>query len=269
MRGVCGVVVLLLCACRSLGDETASIGNSDSISKIDNIENIEVPDSALMFLDGVNVTQLDLNEYYSVLSRSRKKTKQGKQNATTATTEAPEEETDSEGLPLTPCKCSSGVCNCCTGYVLGLLNQKACMRITYHPGDFAFDVAMSWNDRVLYENSMSGKNPKPICISPPRLSNMKVCAKFYNVFFPGRNFHFCLAMNGQWQQLELFNMAFNCLRMGANGIAMIRPEDNGGISIPNPQGGVDAVIDHGEDDIEEYDENLVKSLFGVFEDDDR
>lgn len=57
-----------------------------------------------------------------------------------------------------------------------------------------------------------GKNPKPICINPPRLRNLKVCAKFYNIFFPGRNFHFCLAMTGQWRQFELFNMAFDCLR---------------------------------------------------------
>lgn len=61
-----------------------------------------------------------------------------------------------------------------------------------------------------------GKNPKPICISPPRLSNLKVCARFYDVYFPGRNFHFCLAMNGLWRSLQLFNMAFDCLRYGMN-----------------------------------------------------
>lgn len=53
--------------------------------------------------------------------------------------------------------------------------------------------------------------------------------------------------------------------MGANGIAMMGPEDNSGLEIPNPQGGVDAVIDSGDDDIEEYDENLVKSMFDVFD----
>lgn len=56
----------------------------------------------------------------------------------------------------TPCTCDLGICKCCTGYIMDLLNQKACMRVTYHPGDFAFDVAMSLNDRILYENSMSG-----------------------------------------------------------------------------------------------------------------
>ncbi|KAG6447336.1 hypothetical protein O3G_MSEX004898 [Manduca sexta] len=67
-------------------------------------------------------------------------------------------------------------------------------------------------------------------------------------------------MVGQWRQLELFNIAFDCLRMGANGIVMVKPSDNGGLEIPNPQGGVDAVIDAGEDDIDDYDENVVRSL---------
>ncbi|KAL4716564.1 hypothetical protein ACJJTC_010228 [Scirpophaga incertulas] len=164
-----------------------------------------------------------------------------------------------------PCSCSLGVCKCCTGLIMNLFNQKACMKITYHPGDFAFDVAMSLNDRVLYENSVSGKNPKPICISPPRMPNLKVCGKFYNVFFPGRNIHFCLAMNGQWRSIQLFDIVFDCLRMGANGIVMVKPEDGGGIPVANPQGGVDAVIDTGDDDIEDYDENLVRSIFGFLD----
>ncbi|XP_063616664.1 uncharacterized protein LOC134789909 [Cydia splendana] len=219
------------------------------------LKDLEVPDSALIFLE-----RLKSKSMKELSLRARQSPEV--QNATSTS-----EEEDDE--PSRRCTCSFGVCKCCTGLVLDLFNQKACMKITYHPGDFAFDVAMSMNDRVLYENSMSGKNPKPICINPPRLRNLKVCAKFYNVFFPGRNFHFCLAMTGQWRQLELFNMAFDCLRMGANGLAMVKPEENGGLVIPNPGGGVDAVVDSGDDDIEEYDENNVKSLFDFFDDDDR
>ncbi|CAG4979556.1 unnamed protein product [Parnassius apollo] len=73
-------------------------------------------------------------------------------------------------------------------------------------------------------------------------------------------------MNGQWRSVELFNLAFDCLRMGANGIAMVKPDEGGGLPIPDPHGGVDAVIDAGEDDIEEYDDSLVRSLLNVFED---
>lgn len=53
--------------------------------------------------------------------------------------------------------------------------------------------------------------------------------------------------------------------MGANGITMLSPDDNGGISIPNPLGAHNAVVDAGEDDIEDYDENVVKSLLDILD----
>lgn len=54
--------------------------------------------------------------------------------------------------------------------------------------------------------------------------------------------------------------------MGANGLAMMKPDESGGLPIPNPQGGVDAVIDAGEDDIEDYDDSLVRSVFDILGD---
>ncbi|KAM3967592.1 uncharacterized protein ACR2FA_011143 [Aphomia sociella] len=224
--------------------------NNDTNKTIDKLHDAEVPDSALLLLDRLNLKKIPTISHYA---RHNKVTRQESQNSTSTS--------ENER-----CTCSQGVCKCCTGYFMDLINQKACLKVIYTPGDFAFDVVMSLNDRILYENSMSGKNPKPICISPPRLPNLKVCAKMYDVFFPGRNFHFCLAMTGQWRSLELFNMAFDCLRMGANGIAMMKPGDGDSLVYVSPQGGYDAVIDNDPDeDIEDYDENVVRSLLDLFE----
>lgn len=46
--------------------------------------------------------------------------------------------------------------------------------------------------------------------------------------------------------------------MGSNGFAVVKPEDGGGLP-----GGLDAVIDSG-DDISDYDENVVRSVFEEF-----
>jgi len=35
--------------------------------------------------------------------------------------------------------------------------QRGCLNITYDPDDFAFAMAVSMNDRVLYKNTISGK----------------------------------------------------------------------------------------------------------------
>lgn len=97
---------------------------------------MEVPDDFLLMLD-----QLRSNS--SLMETTLSRQNQETQNGTSSTNRR--------------CVCDKGICKCCTGYFLDLLNQKACMRVTYHPGDFAFDVAMSLNNRVLYENSLSGE----------------------------------------------------------------------------------------------------------------
>uniref|UniRef100_A0A2A4IY58 DUF4773 domain-containing protein n=1 Tax=Heliothis virescens TaxID=7102 RepID=A0A2A4IY58_HELVI len=238
---MCAVIYLLVIFCVQ-HIQGATLEDHVNKTKVDYVNGMEVPDNFLLMID-------HLRSNSSVMPRAA-----SRQNAQNGTTE------DNRR-----CVCDKGICKCCTGYFMDLLKQKACMRVTYHPGDFAFDVAMSLNNRILYENSLSGKNPRPICISPPRMNNLKVCAKFYNVFFPGRNFHFCLAMTGHWRSFELFNFAFDCLRMGANGLAMVKPYEDVGIPITDPQGGVDAVIDAGEDDIDDYDENVVRSILNLFD----
>lgn len=83
------------------------------------------------------------------------------------------------------------------------LQSKACMNVTYIPEDFAFEIKMLINNRVLYKNQLSGRNPPPVCVSPPRLGIVEVCATFYDVYFIGRNLHFCLNMGVFFQGYEL------------------------------------------------------------------
>lgn len=103
------------------------------------------------------------------------------------------------------------------------------MNLTYDPDDFAFTVVLSINNRVLYKKTMSGKNPKPVCVSVPRVPSIKLCAVFSNVYFAGRNLHMCIDMEGQWLGTTVLEASYDCIRIGANGIALLKPEDGGGL----------------------------------------
>ncbi|CAO1383630.1 unnamed protein product [Diamesa hyperborea] len=153
-----------------------------------------------------------------------------------------------------PCQCKNGVCSCCMGGFF--FNNKGCMNLKYVPEDFSFELRMTFNDNVLYKNQVSGKNPRPICISvPPRLNVIDMCARFHDVYFVGRNIHVCLDMDASFNDFELFNREFSCMRFGANGVAIVNSEDGGGF--PSVNGGTDAEIDAGgPDEIGEYDEVL-------------
>nr|CAD7581287.1 unnamed protein product [Timema californicum] len=93
------------------------------------------------------------------------------------------------------------------------------MNITYDPDEFSFTMAMTFNGRVLYQNTMSGKNPRPVCVPLPRLQAAKFCVKFSNVYFIGRNLHMCVGLEARWQDNVLFDHSFDCLRVGADGMA--------------------------------------------------
>lgn len=125
-----------------------------------------------------------------------------------------------------PCQCDKGVCKCCVGKIsfsslyftffkivinisignaLSIFQLKGCMEVAYMPEDFAFELRMKMNDQVLYKNKVSGKNPPPICVRPPRFPFAKVCVTFYDVYFFGRNMHVCMDVGGFVQGFELFS----------------------------------------------------------------
>ncbi|XP_049536174.1 uncharacterized protein LOC125951397 [Anopheles darlingi] len=151
--------------------------------------------------------------------------------------------------PSSPCKCNNGLCSCC----LGMFSMNGCANITYIPEDFAFEFRMIFNNRVMTKRRISGKNPAPICVHPPRFDFIEVCANIYDVYFVGRNMHMCMEMNGNFEGYELFSRSFNCLRIGDKGVKFMKPGETIGGSV-NPS--LEAEIDSG-DDIEDYDEAVV------------
>lgn len=82
-----------------------------------------------------------------------------------------------------------------------------------------------------------GRNPRPICVPifPPAWTRSRVCLKFSNVYFVGRNVHLCLSMEAQTEKKPVFAVDFNCVRMGTLGVALLKPEDGGGLEPPAPQ----------------------------------
>lgn len=142
-----------------------------------------------------------------------------------------------------PCSCQEGECGCCTGYILDRFNQKGCINITYDPDDFSVTAAMSMNGKVLYRNSVSGKNPPPLCARIPRFQNVKFCVEFSNIYFANRNVHLCIDAEANWQDYTLLEWSFDCIRMGVSGFAVVPPEEGGGL----PSIGVDVVDQTDED----------------------
>ncbi|XP_025424658.1 uncharacterized protein LOC112693686 [Sipha flava] len=145
----------------------------------------------------------------------------------------------SESRDITyPCKCEASRCSCCSGNILQNFNlnfrQRLCTNISYDSDDFEFNVRILFNDYTLFNRVVSGRNPRPICVPifPPAWTRSRVCLKFSNVYFVGRNVHVCLSMEAQTEKEPVFAVDFNCVRMGTQGVALLKPEDGGGLPVP-------------------------------------
>ncbi|XP_001608146.1 uncharacterized protein LOC100114629 [Nasonia vitripennis] len=156
-----------------------------------------------------------------------------------------------------PCTCGQGVCSCCSKILMNFWKQRACVNVTYDPDEFAFTAKLSMNEQLLFTRTVSGKNPRPVCVPVPRLQVVRACIRFYNIHFIGRNVHACVNMEGKFQETTLFKVGMDCLRLGQNGVALVKPEDGGGIGqvefLPEDPDGGESGEDY--DGYDEYDDD--------------
>ncbi|XP_011497276.1 PREDICTED: uncharacterized protein LOC105361723 [Ceratosolen solmsi marchali] len=147
------------------------------------------------------------------------------------------------------CSCSRGLCYCCLHIRFNFVQHKVCTNISYNPDEFEFTAKVMINDQLLYMRTISGKNPRPICIFVPRIPVIRACIQFYNIYFQGKNIHACINIVGKYQDITLFKVGMECLRFGFNGIALVKPEDGGGLHeveflLDNTNGEVNDNVDY-------------------------
>ncbi|XP_046659170.1 uncharacterized protein LOC124353372 [Homalodisca vitripennis] len=135
-----------------------------------------------------------------------------------------------------PCNCADLTCGCCVNMNIQLFNfqRRACTNFTYDPYEFSIGMNLLWNDESIYKTSVSGKNPPPICIQAPipYLPTMDQCVRIFNIFTPGRNIHMCMNLETRFERVPVLVLQFDCMRMGADGVALLKPEAEGGLTPP-------------------------------------
>nr|CAD7400838.1 unnamed protein product [Timema cristinae] len=104
---------------------------------------------------------------------------------------ATERKTTKQGPPNRYCACTTVMCNCCREFA-GPLKGPGCASLNYLQGD-SLMVTMSFGDRVLHNTTISGKKPKPVCMSLPG-GISKFCGRVYGISKKGESFKACLGL---------------------------------------------------------------------------
>ncbi|XP_033321579.2 uncharacterized protein LOC117217840 [Megalopta genalis] len=120
-----------------------------------------------------------------------------------------------------PCHCENTRCTCCAGINLTSLNfnRRACTKFTYEPSAFAVNMAFTMNDREVYSNTFSAKNPPPLCAPVPYLPFVNFCIRFFDLHTEGRNLHACIDLETRIVGSPILTLHFDCVKVGIDGIS--------------------------------------------------
>ncbi|XP_063982807.1 uncharacterized protein LOC135165444 [Diachasmimorpha longicaudata] len=109
------------------------------------------------------------------------------------------------------CACIKYDCGCCEHVETLGINGTVCSNITYLPDDYGIWVTLTYNDKVLYNNSVSLRNPPDICVGIPELDKLsaEICLKLYDLTFQDKHYHGCVAI-----KVSIFHLLHKIVNIG-------------------------------------------------------
>ncbi|GAB1601534.1 uncharacterized protein LOC115218648 [Argonauta hians] len=73
------------------------------------------------------------------------------------------------------------------------LDETACLEMSYLPKALGFSVNIKWNGFTIIKESVSVRNPPPLCVGIPEMDWLDVCLVFHNVTFSEDALSSCVA----------------------------------------------------------------------------
>ncbi|KAL3289540.1 hypothetical protein HHI36_022957 [Cryptolaemus montrouzieri] len=135
------------------------------------------------------------------------------------------------GYRANGCSCQELTCGCCLGINMNQFNfnREGCINFSYRPEEFVIDMNMILNNESVYQNSISGRNPPPICLPISLFTSfvfpvpVDICAKVFDIYTKDQNIHMCFDLEARISQAQVLILHFDCMVMGRQGVAPLKP----------------------------------------------
>ncbi|KAH8238552.1 hypothetical protein KR032_009705, partial [Drosophila birchii] len=134
-----------------------------------------------------------------------------------------------------PCECSGPMCSCCAGLKVDQygFDQKVCANVSFVPQLEEARLEVFLNDRPSSKYGISVRNPAPFCIPVMMGVPMAMCVQMTDVAVVGSNLNMCMDFVVRMATTDLFEMHFQCMRMGTDGLQYV--DKNGKPVLPQGQ----------------------------------
>ncbi|XP_030379691.1 uncharacterized protein LOC115627939, partial [Scaptodrosophila lebanonensis] len=132
-----------------------------------------------------------------------------------------------------PCDCRGPTCGCCAGLKVDQykFDQKMCANITFVPQLEEAQLEVFMNGRPSSKYGISVRNPSPFCIPVMMGVPMAMCVQMTDIAMVGNNLNMCMDFVVRLATTDLFEMHFQCMRMGLDGIQYV--DKNGQPVLPS------------------------------------
>lgn len=117
-------------------------------------------------------------------------------------------------LATNGCSCRTMTCGCCEHLNIPKigLDDTGCANITYLPKPvYGLSFTFSINGLVLYNNTVSARNPPPICFDVPHLKEYaSICLKFHDLHLGQGKFEGCIKLEAELYHLRVAEHEMGC-----------------------------------------------------------
>jgi len=179
----------------------------------------------LVVLCIISISQVAVGDVVNVLSDKERDIENGVQHIVRAVGPAVQLVSDQPGQLVgqagknvsgTGCTCIDYNCGCCAHMNVPeiRLDHTVCVNVSYLPRDYGFRATMNIDKFVILNVTISARNPPPICIGIPHLTEeASICLDFYDIDITDTAFSGCVRLEVKFLHVIVSKTDLGCFRI--------------------------------------------------------
>ncbi|KHN77208.1 hypothetical protein Tcan_15469 [Toxocara canis] len=114
------------------------------------------------------------------------------------------------------CECSLNTCACCAFLAVDKirLHNDVCVNLTYLPEDIGIKLSLSIDNRVVFSDELSVRNPPPVCFGVPYLREYaSLCIRLMHMDFRKQHLIGCVELDVELYHVRITRANLGCFNL--------------------------------------------------------